>query len=237
MDNLNQDVIRYLRQYSEGEQEIILENPPSFLGYFKEIDSRMTGMADLQRRTSTCKLCQLSETRQNVVFGTGNPNADLMFIGEGLGADEDRLGEPFVGRAGKLLDKIIAAMKMERQDVYIANIVKCRPPSNRNPLPQEAATCLPYLKEQIELVDPAVVVALGLVAAVNLLGLQPNVSVKSLRERILDYKGRPMVVTYHPAALLRTPSLKAPTWADMQVVMKLLSGEIVHRPDSLALDN
>ncbi len=178
-----------------------------------------------------CTLCRLHSTRQKVVFGVGDPDADLMFIGEGPGAEEDRQGEPFVGRAGQLLDKILRAMNLRRSEVYIGNIIKCRPPGNRNPHPDEALACLPYLKQQIELIEPKVIVALGLVAAVYLLGLSPNVSVKSLRSRVYDYKGRPVVVTYHPAALLRSPAYKAPTWEDMQMVLKLLSGEIAHQSE------
>jgi DNA polymerase len=168
----------------------------------------------------------LCQTRTNVVFGVGNPEARLMFVGEGPGADEDRKGEPFVGRAGQLLDKMIVAMKFQRKDVYIANIVKCRPPENRNPLPDEVANCFPYLNQQIEIIDPDVIVALGLVAATNLLKIETKVSVKSLREKVHNLNGRPMVVTYHPAALLRSSKFKAPAWQDLQYVMKMLSGEI-----------
>ena len=194
---------------------------------------RLKQFKALEKKTLKCTLCSLSETRNKVVFGDGNPNALLMFIGEGPGADEDRLGKPFVGRAGKLLDKILAAMNLKRSEVYIGNIIKCRPPENRNPLPNEAESCLPYIKKQIELIQPVVLIALGKVAAVHLLGINPNASVKSIRERIYNYKGTPMVVTYHPAALLRTSAWKAPVWKDMQMVMKLLSGEMKWEPPVL----
>lgn len=220
-----ENIARYLIQLSEGESEIILEK--AIKPGAKQDPATAAKFRELRERAAACTLCRLSETRKNVVFGDGNPQARLMFIGEAPGADEDIQGLPFVGRAGQLLNKILAAMELSRENVYIANILKCRPPGNRNPEPGEAKSCIPYLKEQIELINPDVLVALGLVAAVHLLGLSPTASVKSLRGRIFDYNGKPMIVTYHPAALLRSPAYKAPTWEDMQTVMKLLSGEIV----------
>jgi len=172
----------------------------------------------------------LAKTRNKVVFGVGDPSSALMFIGEAPGADEDAQGEPFVGRAGQLLTKIIGAMGLTRRQVYIANILKCRPPGNRNPSPNEAAACLPYLRRQIEIIRPKVIISLGLVAATHLLDLPPTTAVKDLRGRILEFAATPVVVTYHPAALLRNPSLKAPTWQDVQVALKLLSGEIKWEP-------
>jgi len=223
------DILSYLDQVSEFEGEIILERPltentkPVPLVPNVNILNKLN---DLSKIASTCEKCVLCQTRTNVVFGVGNPEARLMFVGEGPGADEDRKGEPFVGRAGQLLDKMIVAMKFQRKDVYIANIVKCRPPENRNPLPDEVANCFPYLNQQIEIIDPDVIVTLGLVAATNLLKIETKVSVKSLREKVHNLNGRPMVVTYHPAALLRSSKFKAPAWQDLQYVMKMLSGEI-----------
>lgn len=224
------DFLKYLRQHAEGEPETILEFPViprPILDVDPEILKKFNR---LEKKAKSCTACRLSEKRQNVVFGMGNINADLMFIGEGPGADEDRQGLPFVGRAGKLLDKILDAMKLKRSEVFIANVVKCRPPGNRDPHLDEAETCIPYLKEQIELINPSVLVALGKVAAVHLLGLKPDVSVKSVRERIHNYQGKPLIVTYHPAALLRSQDYKRPTWEDMKLVMKILSGELKWSP-------
>ena len=231
MNRMREKAISFLSQYAEGEPEVIFDTAPEILSRTKRAEKRLQALAEMERRAMNCTLCRLHSTRQKVVFGVGDPDADLMFIGEGPGAEEDRQGEPFVGRAGQLLDKILRAMNLRRSEVYIGNIIKCRPPGNRNPHPDEALACLPYLKQQIELIEPKVIVALGLVAAVYLLGLSPNVSVKSLRSRVYDYKGRPVVVTYHPAALLRSPAYKAPTWEDMQMVLKLLSGEIAHQSE------
>ena len=234
---IHAQLIRFLSQYGEGEPEILLDKPIA-TSRRRGMDAKRTRqLKDLERQVLECTKCELHKTRQNVVFGTGSSTAGLMFVGEGPGADEDRQGEPFVGRAGQLLNKIITAMKLRREDVYIGNIVKCRPPGNRNPQPTETAACLPYLKQQITLIDPQVIVALGLVAAVHLLGAAPNVSVKSLRGRIHDCEGRPLIVTYHPAALLRSSAYKAPTWEDMQVVMKLLSGEISFQSSTPTLES
>lgn len=177
-------------------------------------------LGQLYQAIHQCQSCPLGATRTNFVFGVGNPNADIMFIGEAPGAEEDRLGEPFVGRAGKLLDKILAAMKMHRQDVYIANILKCRPPNNRDPQPIEAETCEPYLHQQIKLIKPKIICCLGRIAAQRL--LQTNMSLGNMRDRWFDYRGTLLMVTYHPAALLRNPNMKRPTWDDMQKMMKKL---------------
>jgi DNA polymerase len=164
-----------------------------------------------------CRKCQLCENRTNVVFGDGNRNADLMFIGEGPGRDEDMQGLPFVGKAGQLLTKMITAMQFTREEVYIANIIKCRPPNNRNPLPEEADACLPYLKRQIQLVNPKAIVILG---AVPLQFLFNRRGVTRLRGTWLDYEGIPAMVTFHPAFLLRYPQDKRKAWSDLQQVMK-----------------
>jgi DNA polymerase len=222
----NSEKLSFLNQVSEFEDEIILERPLNVKGDTISNENKVDQLNEVANLAHTCEKCTLSQTRKNVVFGVGNPNARLMFVGEGPGADEDRKGEPFVGRAGQLLDKMIVAMKFQREDVYIANIVKCRPPDNRNPLPIEVTECFPYLYQQIEIIEPDVIVALGLVAATNLLKIDTTVSVKLLRERVHNLNGRPMVVTYHPAALLRSSKFKAPAWQDLQYVMKMLSGVI-----------
>lgn len=168
-----------------------------------------------------CTRCKLSATRTNIVFGVGNPNADLMFVGEAPGADEDEQGEPFVGRAGQLLTKIIEAMGYQRSDVYIANILKCRPPNNRPPEPDEVATCEPFLFKQIDSIKPKVIVALGTHAAHTLLKIDTPIS--KIRGQVLDYRGDVKVVaTFHPAYLLRSPDKKRDVWEDMKKVRALL---------------
>jgi DNA polymerase len=167
-----------------------------------------------------CTRCRLHKGRNKLVFGVGNVNADIMFVGEGPGADEDAQGEPFVGRAGQLLNNMISAMGIRREDVYIANVVKCRPPGNRTPEKDECDTCSPFLMRQIEVIKPKVIVALGAVAAKNLLGV--NDSMANLRGRWYDFKGTRLAVTYHPAYLLRDPRQKKETWKDLQMVMKHL---------------
>jgi len=164
-----------------------------------------------------CTLCPLGHTRTKFVYGVGNPNADIMFIGEAPGRDEDLKGEPFVGRAGKLLDKILEAMKLTRQDVYIANILKCRPPDNRDPQPDEMKLCMPYLKEQIHMIKPKFICALGRIAAHGL--LETTTPLGQLRGKWHRFEGIPLIVTYHPAALLRFQQYKRPTWEDMQALM------------------
>ena len=167
-----------------------------------------------------CTRCRLHKGRTNLVFGVGNVNADLMFVGEGPGADEDAKGEPFVGRAGQLLNNMISAMGIKREDVYIANVVKCRPPSNRTPEKDECDTCSPFLMRQIDVIKPKVIVALGAVAAKNLLAV--NDSMANLRGRWYDFRDSKLLVTYHPAYLLRDPRQKKEAWKDLQMVMKYL---------------
>ena len=168
-----------------------------------------------------CQLCPLGATRTKFVFGVGNPNADLMLIGEAPGRNEDLQGEPFVGRAGQLLDKILAAINLSREEVYIANVLKCRPPNNRDPLKSESDTCQPYLKHQIELIKPKLILALGRVSGAWLLG--EDLALKDMRNKSYSYNGIEMMVTYHPAALLRNPHWKRPCWEDMQRVRDRLA--------------
>jgi uracil-DNA glycosylase family 4 len=178
-----------------------------------------TSLAALDASINTCQKCPLGGTRTNFVFGVGNPQATLMVIGEAPGADEDAQGEPFVGRAGQLLTKILEAINFRRDDVYICNILKCRPPGNRKPTPEESELCTPYLKKQIGLIQPKVILCLGLTAAENL--LKTKESMTNLRGKVFQYENTPVMVTYHPAALLRNPNWKRPTWEDVQAVRRL----------------
>jgi uracil-DNA glycosylase family 4 len=166
-----------------------------------------------------CQKCVLGQTRTKFVFGVGNPNSDVVLIGEAPGAEEDIQGEPFVGRAGKLLNKILEATGFKREDVYICNILKCRPPGNRNPLPEEIKKCEPYLKYQLQLIKPKIILALGKFAADTLLNLRQPLN--KMRGKIHMYNGIKTMVTFHPAALLRNPQWKRPTWEDMQQFKKL----------------
>jgi DNA polymerase len=188
-------------------------------------------LAKISADLGDCKRCRLSEARTKIVFGSGNENARLVFVGEGPGADEDAQGLPFVGRAGQLLNNMIKAMGIRREDVYIANVVKCRPPGNRTPERDECETCSPFLMRQIAVVKPKVVVALGAVSAKNLLAM--NASMSELRGRFYDFmpagtradaswQGTKLAVTYHPAFLLRDPRQKGEAWKDLQMVMKYL---------------
>lgn len=168
----------------------------------------------LKSKIAQCQACPLSQTRTQTVFGVGDEHADWLYVGEGPGATEDEMGEPFVGQAGKLLDNMLTAIDLKRgHQVYITNIVKCRPPSNRNPNSHEANQCKPYLARQIELIKPKIIVALGKVAAQNLLGREDSIS--SLRGIVHDYSGIPLIVTYHPAYLLRSLPEKAKAWKDL----------------------
>ena len=179
-------------------------------------DVRLLRLEEVRTLSQGCRACRLCERRNTVVFGSGDPNADLMFIGEGPGAEEDRQGLPFVGAAGELLTKIIGAIDLRRDQVYIANMVKCRPPSNRDPAPDEVAACRAYVEHQIDLVQPKIIVALGRIAAQAL--LQSNESLGRLRGRWHEVRGVQVRTTYHPAALLRYEKYKRPTWEDMKVV-------------------
>ena len=173
-------------------------------------------LAQFESEIKNCTKCRLHEGRNKLVFGAGNPNAAVMFIGEGPGRDEDMKGEPFVGRAGQLLDKILAAIKFDRTMVYIGNIVKCRPPGNRDPQGDEMATCMPYLERQIEIIQPKLICCLGRISAQAL--LQTTTPLGKLRKRFHDFRGTKLMVTYHPAALLRFQQYKRDTWEDVQML-------------------
>jgi DNA polymerase len=178
-------------------------------------------LAAVREELGDCTRCKLSAGRKNIVFGVGNPGADLVFVGEGPGADEDARGEPFVGAAGQLLDKMIAAMGFARGDVYICNVVKCRPPYNRNPEPDEVAACEPFLKGQLGAIKPRMIVALGKFAAQSLCREQTPIS--RLRGNFRTYEGIQVMPTYHPAFLLRTPEAKRQAWSDLQAVLGALA--------------
>jgi uracil-DNA glycosylase family 4 len=183
-----------------------------------------TDLAAMGAALRDCTRCRLCKGRTQVVFGVGNPRARVVFVGEGPGAEEDRLGEPFVGRAGGLLNSMLRAIELSREDVYIANVVKCRPPGNRDPEDDEAGACLPFLWRQIELIDPTVIVTLGRIAASHLVGTRAPIS--SYRGRWLKARGRAVLPTFHPAYLLRNPAAKAQAWADLKVLRRAISGSV-----------
>lgn len=187
---------------------------------FTEPRAQLESLEQVAAMVAGCTLCPLCRTRRNTVPGEGDPGARLMFVGEGPGQTEDETGRPFVGAAGNLLDDILRAIEIPRERVFIANVVKCRPPKNRTPLPDEQATCLPYLRRQIELVRPKVLMALGSTAAGALLGSRRALG--ELRGQVHRWAGIPLIVTYHPAALLRNPNWKRPTWDDVRIARQLL---------------
>ena len=193
--------------------------PPTSGALVEELRASET-LDAVAARIAGCRLCQLCETRTNTVPGEGDPRAALMLVGEGPGATEDETGRPFVGRAGELLDQMMAAIDCPRSSVFIANIVKCRPPGNRKPVPEESAACLPYLHRQIALVRPRVLLALGGTAAEALLGIKQTLG--TMRLQVHRYGTTPLIVTYHPAALLRNPNWKKPAWDDVRIARQLL---------------
>jgi uracil-DNA glycosylase family 4 len=208
---------------AEDEPEVVVAAGPGaslFDSPLPVIHDKPAALKAVREDLGDCTRCRLHQGRKNLVFGVGNVNAGIMFVGEGPGADEDAQGEPFVGRAGQLLNNMISAMGLQRADVYIANVVKCRPPGNRTPEKDECDTCSPFLMRQIEVIRPKVIVALGAVAAKNLLAI--NDSMGNLRGRWYDFKGSKLAVTYHPAYLLRDPRQKKEAWKDLQMVMKYL---------------
>ncbi len=180
----------------------------------------LSALAEVRQDLGDCRRCPLHRTRQRLVFGEGNPQAELVFVGEAPGADEDAQGRPFVGAAGQLLTKIIEAMKLRREEVYICNILKCRPPGNRNPQPDEIAACEPFLIRQLRAIRPRIICALGTFAAHTL--LKSEAPIGALRGRFHSYQGIPVMPTYHPAYLLRNPGGKKQVWEDVQMVMQAL---------------
>ncbi len=188
---------------AEGERDMFVDKTP--------VD-RCGDLECVSKLVSACEACELAATRTNVVFGAGSPTADLMFIGEGPGKNEDLQGVPFVGRAGELLDKILAAAEFERDEVYIANIIKCRPPNNRTPLTNEIESCVPFLARQIALISPRIICTLGLPATQTLLGIRGSMG--SMRAKVYRHRDIKVIPTYHPAAALRDPKYKRPMWED-----------------------
>jgi len=187
-----------------------------------ELKRAEPGWIELKQAVPACTACGLHKSRMQTVFGVGDENADWMLIGEAPGAEEDRLGDPFVGQAGKLLDNMLAAIGLQRgENVYIANVLKCRPPGNRNPEPGEVEKCTPFLKEQIALIRPKLIIAMGRFAAQTLLA--SDASVASMRGRVFRYEGVPLIVTYHPAYLLRNLPDKAKAWADLLFARKTMA--------------
>jgi uracil-DNA glycosylase len=231
MSEQTESALRLIRNYLSyqvglglGEALLPVEAPRS---------SIEAGLEVVRSELGECTRCPLHETRRHIVFGEGDPNARLMFIGEGPGADEDAGGRPFVGKAGKLLTKMIAAMGLDRSSVYIANIVKCRPPKNRDPKPIEVETCMPFLEGQIKAVRPEVIVALGKVAAGALLGTTSPLW--KLRQTFHDRGGIPVAVTYHPSFLLQREQereWKAKTWEDLKMVMRFLGLPVTRTGDN-----
>lgn len=214
------------KRYAEGEMPAYLKDAPPIppAGLIVNVPAH-TGVSwptleAIAATVAECRACPLCADRTNTVPGEGNPTASLMVVGEGPGEQEDLSGRPFVGRAGELLDKMLLAIETPRPTVYIANVVKCRPPRNRTPLPDERAACLPYLHRQIALVRPKVLLALGTTAAEALLGVKKPLGDLRLKVHRLD--GIPLVVTYHPAALLRNPNWKRPAWDDVRIARQLL---------------
>jgi DNA polymerase len=187
---------------------------------FDDPAAKLDSIEQIARVVADCRRCQLYATATNPVPGVGDPDANFMCVGEAPGANEDQQGEPFVGQAGQLLNKILGAIDLRREDVFIANVLKHRPPGNRNPLPDEVVACSPYLVRQIELVRPKVILALGTFAAQTL--LETKLTIGKLRGQVHRYYGVPLIVTYHPAALLRNPSWKRPTWEDVQLARRIL---------------
>ncbi|HUI74897.1 MAG TPA: uracil-DNA glycosylase [Candidatus Acidoferrum sp.] len=198
---------------------------PAGLSLFESVD-RIAGdtLLKIREDLGECTRCKLHKARHTIVYGDGNPKADLVFVGEGPGADEDAQGLPFVGRAGKLLTQMIEAMGLQRREVYICNVVKCRPPENRTPEKDEVATCSPYLLRQLDAISPKVIVCLGSVAAQTL--LQTNRGISHFRGEWIEFRGKKLLATYHPAYLLRNPSAKSEVWKDLQKVMAELGLEV-----------
>ena len=213
------DVEQYLLNVSEAGSDFTRSNEQVVLSA-SDIQNQKEALKSLRGEIGDCTRCKLSEGRKNIVFGEGNPDADLMFVGEGPGRDEDVQARPFVGDAGKLLTKLIVKLGLKREEVYIANIVKCRPPYNRNPEGDEIAECRPFLEKQIEIIKPRVIVCLGKVSMNALLNVHTPIS--RMRGNFIDYRSIPVMPTFHPAYLLRNPKDKWLTWDDMQKVMEKL---------------
>ncbi len=221
------EIVSHLKKLMEANMEMGLEAPvlsPANIDYLNTRATRFPSLEDLRKQIGDCKRCKLGYGRTNLVFGEGSPKARLVFVGEGPGREEDEVGLPFVGEAGRLLTKIIQAMGLSREEVYICNVVKCRPPRNRDPEEDEVETCLPFLKEQLKLITPQVICTLGRVAAQALLGREFKIT--SERGRWYSFMDISLMPTYHPAYLLRNPSAKRQVWEDIQKIMKHMGLEV-----------
>jgi uracil-DNA glycosylase len=215
----------YLQDEQVSGLELPVRDPPEQLSSSgNTIEENTRALKTLQARLGKCTRCKLHEARHNIVFGEGSSKPDLVFVGEGPGRDEDMQGKPFVGRAGVLLNKILAAVGLKREDVYICNIVKCRPPNNRNPEPDEIAICSPFLKAQLDILRPKLICTLGNVATAFIIGKKAPMSV--VRGRFYDYRGICVRPTYHPAAILRNPAYRRPVWNDVKDIMKYIGKDI-----------
>ena len=220
------EVVADLKSYLEYLKEMgieavpVAEREPGKPGPAPSRSVSILTLEEIREELGDCKRCKLHQTRQSIVFGEGNAKARLIFVGEGPGYDEDVQGRPFVGRAGQLLTKIIQSMHLDRETVYIANIIKCRPPQNRNPQPDEIAACFPFLEKQIEVIQPKIICALGTFSAQSLLGTTEKIT--ALRGKHFDFHGITVIPTYHPAFLLRNPERKREVWEDMKQIMDLL---------------
>ncbi len=224
MSPAREDAQKILRQRLEVERAFGVEGlptaAPTRIAAPAASPQKAEALAALEKKFADCQICALAKTRTKLVFGSGSASARLMFVGEAPGFDEDQQGQPFVGAAGQLLTKIIEAMKLKREDVYIANCLKCRPPGNRNPQPEEIEACSPILARQIEIIAPVVICALGKFAAQTL--LKTDAPISRLRGKFHDFNGIKLMPTFHPAYLLRNPADKKVVWEDMQMIMREL---------------
>lgn len=219
MTQASRALARALRQHVAGWQALGISTVPRAPTAARATNAAR--LAEVAKEVAGCQRCPLYRTRTQAVFGDGDPEAKLVFVGEAPGRDEDQQGKPFVGAAGQLLNKMIKAMGLTREDVYICNVLKSRPPGNRTPLPEEIEACLPFLHAQLEIINPQVICVLGSVAAKALIG--PHVSIMKIRGEVRDYRGIPLVPTFHPAYLLRNPDAKRLAWEDLKRVNQLLS--------------
>ena len=204
---------------------LTIDAPPAGDMFSADPIASLPSLDALEQVIDACRKCSLGHSRTHSVPGEGNPNAKLVCVGEAPGATEDETGRPFVGKAGKLLDDILKAIGLAREDVFICNVLKCRPPGNRDPEPMERAACSPFLHRQLELIKPKVLIAWGKPAAITLLNAPGTTSLADLRQKVHRYRGIPLVVTYHPAALLRNPNWKPATWDDVRIARRILDGE------------
>jgi DNA polymerase len=232
MSGRDDDVLKLMQRAARQQEELGLGEPTvaedelpdlSHVGPASSPEQKAELLDKFHHQIKDCVKCRLHEGRTKFVFGVGDPDAEVMFVGEGPGREEDLKGEPFVGRAGKQLDDILKAIKFDRTQVYIGNIVKCRPPGNRDPQPDEMTNCLPYLLNQIEIIDPTFICCLGRIAAQAL--LRTSQPLGKLRGKWHDFMGRRLIVTYHPAALLRFPQYKRGTWEDVQELRRAFEAE------------